>query len=108
MISSNVICKFALLSACLSHLNQIRNTMPRTWNIAPVHFHYVLYTILSVLAVLQLVYYVPMCKRYLKENHEVAEVKASTGVSSTDFWVSQKAYLTRNAIIKLRGNVNHI
>ncbi len=88
-------------------LNTSKNTMPGTRNIATLQVHHVLYSIVIIIAVFQLLFYMPMFKRYLKENLEVAEVKATTGVSSTDFWISQKAYLTRDDIIKLRGNVNH-
>lgn len=58
----------------------------------------------TVVLLLELLYYTKLYKKRLWENQEFAEVMEGTGVSSADFWVAQHAFLSRDSVIKLRGN----
>ncbi len=70
------------------------------------HHIYLTFFIIGVsIFLLEMLYFIHLFKKREWETEELNQVIINSGLSTTDFWVTQRAFLTRDSIIKLRGNV---
>lgn len=63
--------------------------------------------ILSTLS-LQIFYHWGVIKRHVQEEENVAHVLADIGIDSTDTWVTHHAQISRETLVKLRGNMQQL
>lgn len=69
------------------------------------HKIYLTFLVIGVfIFLLEMLYFIHLVKKRHWENQEIDQVIISSGLSMADFWVAQRTFLTRDTIIKLRGN----